>query len=528
MIHTHKKFLLATLHLFALFFLAGCSLVLETPLVAEPSNVALSTQAVAWDGGSLKEVYNPGGDRYTYAPSVIVDGGTEHIWTCHNRDSGVIKDYIFYTERVNGSVVSSEPVLFASTGGWDKVHVCDPSVLRSDVFYNGTQYSYVMFYLGNDIECSCHNQIGVAVAQNIAGPWTKYPDPIVTFPFSNNSLWGVGQPSATSVDGRGRFLLFYSEGDSTGRGFRRDINIGDLNSPSIGAAVRVTDSGLYRSGGATGQFTSFDVAYDPSRDRFYAVLEQYPFSSSYPSYLTSNLQVVSIGASSIWGGGGTWRYEGTITPTLTGIARNHNAGLKRTSGGSLANPNRLDVMFTNSCSREGGASCPTAEWSYNLWELSGSLDDVAAPPPTAAFTGFYRIANRYSGKVLDLPYGGYQTDGTKIQQYSYGGYPQQQWQIVAAGDGTHKIINSLSGKALDVPYETRQNDGSEIQQWSDAGSSQQRWNLVAVGPYYKIVNQLSGKVLDVPYEGYGDDGTLIQQWQDVGSQQQQWQIVSVP
>jgi hypothetical protein len=516
--------------LLVLLLLVGCGNP-KTAATPSPGN-GVSSQAVTWSANTLAQVYNPTGDIYTYAPSIIVEGNTEHIWTCHNKDSGVIKDYIYYTKRVNGSIVSSQPVLSASTTGWDSFHVCDPSVLRSNISYNGTSYSYVMFYLGNDQNCSCHNQIGVAVAQNIAGPWTKYPNPIVTFPFSDNSLWGVGQPSATSVDGNGRFLLFYSQGDTTGKGFRKDINIANLGNPSIGSAVRVTDSGLYRSDGAQGQFTSFDVAYDPSRDRFYAVLEQYPFSSVYPDYITSNLQVVSIEGSSIWNGGGTWRYEGTITPALTGLARNHNAGLKRTQYGALPSASQLEVVFTSSCARENGASCPTAEWSYDLWEIRGTLDNTAGTPPSGSpsgFSSYYRIVNRASGKALDVPHEVYQADGTKIQQYTYAGYPQQQWELVSVGGSYYKIVNRLSGKALDVPYETWQNDGSKIQQYAYGGYQQQQWLVQDVGGgYYKVVNRLSSKVLDVPYEGYQNNGTQIQQWADLGNLQQQWQLVSVP
>lgn len=506
--------------------LLGCSP--QPPNARTGPGTGVTAQAVSWTSGTLREVYNPSGNFYTYAPSVIVDGNTEHIWTCHNSQDGVVRDDIYYTKRVNGSVVSSQSVLTHSASGWDSYHICDPSVLRSNVTYNGTAYSYVMFYLGNDQNCSCHNSIGVAVAQNIAGPWTKYPNPIVAFPYSDTSLWGVGQPSAISVDGNGRFLLFYSQGDSIGRGFRRDINIGNLNSPSVGGAAQVTDSGLYRSDGTQGQFTSFDVAYDPSRDRFYAVLEQYPFSSIYPNYITSNLQVVSIEASSIWGGGGTWRYEGTITPALTGFPRNHNAGIKRDQYGGLINSGQLPVVFTKSCSRENGASCPVAEWSYDLWEISGSLDNSPSPPP-GGFSGYYKIVNRLSGKVLDVPYEAYQSDGTKIQQYAYGAYAQQQWQLTAVGSGYYEVINRLSGKALDVPYETYQNNGSKIQQYAYGGYPQQQWLLQDIGGgYYKIVNRLSAKVLDVPYEGYTANGTQIQQWSDEGTPQQQWQLASVP
>ncbi|THF66750.1 hypothetical protein E7T06_20580 [Deinococcus sp. Arct2-2] len=507
--------------------LTGCSVPTPPAASSEQPRPPLQGQAVTWTSSTVQEVYNPSGDRYSYAPSVMVEGQTEHIWTCHNRDSGVIKDYIYYTKRVNGAVVSSVPVLEASAAGWDKVHVCDPSVVKANVTYNSTAYSYVMFYLGNDAECSCHNSIGVAVAQSVEGPWIKYPSPIVTFPFADTNLWGVGQPSATSVDGNGRFLLFYSEGDTEGRGYRRDINLSNLNSPSIGAAVRVTDAGLSRSDGATGQFTSFDVTYDPSRDRFYAVLEQYPFSNVYPNYITSNLQVVSIEGSSIWNGGGTWRAEGLLTPSTTGFDRNHNAGLKRTPSGTLPSANQLDVVFTKSCSRAGGASCPVGEWSYDLWEVSGTLNNAAAPT-TPGFSGFYSMTNQFSGKALDIPFETVNTDGTKLQQYTYSGYAQQQWQLVDVGDGYHKIINRLSGKALDVPYETRLNNGTVIQQWTDSGGPQQQWKVEAVGSTFKLTNRLSGKVLDVPYEGYQNNATQIQQWSDLGSPQQRWSLVQVP
>lgn len=487
----------------------------------------LRAQSLTWNASSLRVVDNPAGQYYTYAPSVIVDGATEHIWSCHNKDSGIVKDYIYYTKRVNGVVTSSVPVLSPSASGWDSQHVCDPSVLRSNVTYNGTAYSYVMFYLGTDSP-NWHNQIGVAVAQNIAGPWIKYPSPIVADPFSDTSYWGVGQPSATSVDGNGRILLFYSQGDTNGKGFRRDINIGNLNSPSVGAAMEVTNAGLYRSDGFTGQFTSFDVAYDPGRDRFYAVLEQYPFSSAAPNFITSNLQLVSIDGSSIWNGGGSWRYEGTITPALTGFPRNHNAGFKRTGSGTLPNANRADIVFATSCAQDNGASCDATPWNYDLWEISGALDNAAAPHPTTS--GYYTITNRLSGKALDVPYETVGADGTQIQQYALNGYQQQQWQFTDLGSGFFKITNRLSGKALDLPSASAMNNGALLQQDSYTGGLQQQWKVEASSSDFKITNRLSGKVLDLPYETYQNDGSHIQQWDgsDPGTPQQQWKIQAAP
>lgn len=143
--------------------------------------------------------------------------------------------------------------------------------------------------------------------------------------------------------------------------------------------------------------------------------------------------------------------------------------------------------------------------------------------------GHYKLSNRLSGKVLDVPYEGYQNNGAKLQQWADLGYPQQRWQLTDLGNGYYKIINDLSGKALDVPYETYQNDGSRIQQWTYTGDPQQQWKVEDVGGgYCKITNRLSGKVLDVPYESYQSNGTQIQQWSDLATPQQQWTLEVVP
>jgi hypothetical protein len=326
----------------------------------------LQPTALSWNGSSLREIYNPSGNRYTYAPSIITEGNTDHIWTCHNDIDGNIRDHIYYTRRVNGVVQESRSVLGpAADGRWDDWHICDPSVLRSDVRYNNVDYRYVMFYLGNDRDCSCNNQIGVAFAQNIGGPWTRYPNPIVSW--STPSQWGVGQPTATSVDGRGRFLLFYTQGDTTTRAFRRDVNVSSA-SFSVGPALQITNAGLTGTDGSFDYLNNFDIAYDYSRDRFVAVREMHPYPTSDPNYIGTSLQVVSIPGSNIWNGGGTWQVEGAVTPSLTGLARNHNGGLRRNPYGGLLNTSQVSVILSESC-----ANCGFSLWSYDLWEITGDF-----------------------------------------------------------------------------------------------------------------------------------------------------------
>lgn len=341
---------------------------------------AVPPAAIRWDFYSLRPVFNPSGRFYTYAPSVIVDGATEHIWDCQNARDGVIRDHIRYIRRVRGRVVESRLVLAPGPeGSWDSFHACDPSVIRARVRFNGTRYKYLMFYLGFPRDGqpgqSRHNQIGVAFAQRIGGPWVKYPRPLIAFAGEGpgSREWGVGQPSAISLDKRGRVMLFYTQGNRSGtRGLRRVLDMSEMSRPLIGPALLISTSGLSGAGGGGDWLNNFDVAYDPARDRFFMVREQHPYASTRPTYIGSSLQIASIEGVSIRRGGGSWRVEGSITPEMTGFARNHNGGLARSEIGALPKPDRLTVYFSRSCAASPEFACDTPEWSYDLWSISGA------------------------------------------------------------------------------------------------------------------------------------------------------------
>lgn len=339
-----------------------------------------ASATVSWSTSTLTTTYAPtgapnaSGDRlyYAYAPSVVQSGDTTRIWTCHNSQSGVIEDDIFATKITSGSIVSDTSVLTKSSTGWDSFHICDPSVIRVNSVYNGTAYSYAMFYLGNDQNASAHNQIGVAYSNSLDGPWLKNPTPLVTFTGSDTSLWGAGQPSATTIDAAsGTALLFWVEGygsAETTKTYRAEIDLDGATGPVVGSKLQVTASGLTSATGGTDWLNNADFAYDPSRDRFYAVREQHPYPTTDPNYIGSSLQVVSIAGASIWGGGGSWTVESNITPSLTGYDRNHNAGIARTEFGTLPDSSKLTVVFTTSC-----GSCSNSLWQYQLHQITGAI-----------------------------------------------------------------------------------------------------------------------------------------------------------
>lgn len=325
-----------------------------------------------WQPTTVEIVYDPVGDFYAYAPSVIVEGDIEHIWTCHNAVDGHIKDSIYYTRRENGAVIESRPILAAdNASAWDSYHVCDPSVIAGDFAFGGNTYAYALFYLGNNVDASAQNQIGVAFAHELAADqWVKYPEPVVAY---DGKQWGVGQPSAVSLGG-GRVLLVYTKGHDGTITYRQEFDLSDLDTGVVATNEprSLTNLGLTGRNGRSDYLNNIDIAYDPAQERFFAVREQHPYPTTYPTYIGASLQLVSIPAERIFNGGGQWTVEGVIDASVTGLARNHNAGITRAADGTLADPTRLRVVFADSCGE--ASDCQTAEWTYDLWAVTGHLN----------------------------------------------------------------------------------------------------------------------------------------------------------
>ncbi|MBB6672525.1 hypothetical protein [Cohnella nanjingensis] len=350
-------------------------LLLVTVLLAACGDETFTS--IRWDASSLREAVDPPGDFYAYAPTAIEDGTAQHIYTCHNSEDGIIRDSVFYAKRVNGKIAENKEVLrHGEPGSWDSQNVCDTSVVGGKFHYDGVAYEYAMFYLGNNLPCSCNNQIGVAFANDLsADSWTKYPEPIVKYPLDDVS-WGVGQQSAVSLDGNGKMMLFYMRKDITNTLslMKVEVDLGDMARYTVGEPLEMTNEGLTGTGGLPNVADNADIVYDRSRDRFYAVTEMQPYPSDNPDYISEAEQVVSIPAAYVRGGGGAWRSEGTIDAGLTGFKRNHNAGIVRTIRGELPDTGKIKVMFTTSCAGAECASLP--EWTYEVWEIEGKLPKV--------------------------------------------------------------------------------------------------------------------------------------------------------
>jgi hypothetical protein len=157
-----------------------------------------------------------GGDApYNYAPSVMLDGGRYRMWWCSQL--GIANppgDDILYTESasLDGGFAGAKPV-FSGGGGFDAVHVCDPSVVKA----GGTYY---MYYTGSPGDHTHSNTIGLATSPD-GIVWTRAngAQPIVrpAGNVNNGNLYGAGQPSAVYLDGW--FYLMFTDTSGMGTGW---------------------------------------------------------------------------------------------------------------------------------------------------------------------------------------------------------------------------------------------------------------------------------------------------------------------
>ncbi len=328
----------------------------KTKALAAGASVAEAEEIACLDSDIANNaVLNPeSGQHYEYCPSVMYQGGVENVFFCRNKNDGQIIDYIYL--RRNGGVTLQ--VLAPTSGAWDSVHVCDPSVIQGYFNYSGTVYRYMMAYLGCSTYNSQQNQIGVAVSNDLLH-WVKYEgNPVVHHgyqsAYSSYFQWGVGQPSIVSVDHAGKVLMFYTKGTyNKTASYVRLCDFSNMNSPVISDEVYLSSSG-------TGDFLSNgDFAYTDGT--LYMVCDHHPFAGGSLDYIANESAIyaaswtLSDQVSSL--SNISWSRVGAINSSISGWERNHNCCFFRDPYGALA---ANMIYYTHASSSGGGL------WTYRI------------------------------------------------------------------------------------------------------------------------------------------------------------------
>jgi hypothetical protein len=147
------------------------------------------------------------------------------------------------------------------------------------------------------------------------------------------------------------------------------------------------------------------------------------------------------------------------------------------------------------------------------------------PGATTTYSGTYVLANRNSGKVLDVS-GQATADGSPVDQWPANGGTNQQWTVQPTGDGYYRLVGVQSGKPLEVPA-ANPVAGTHLAIGASATGSAalaQEWRLVPSGDgYLTLENRATGYLADVNGQSTADGASVIE-WPPNGGNNQQWQL----
>lgn len=476
--------------------------ILVSSLIVLALATLLSTQAFALTAETSSTMaplfQKASGEFYNYAPCMIqVDPTTKYVYYCSNRTSSEIVDYICWrkgTLENSEWVWGEENVAFGpSASDWDCCHVCDPDIVKGQFQYGGHTYTWAMTYLGvAQWDCNA-NQIGIAFADSIEGPWIKFSqNPIIHAP--NTTSWGVGQDSMVSLDLAGQFRIVYRYSDGTGDYCRyKDFDFTIAENYSESAAHSVTLQGLLDGVSHT---CPSHVVYDPDREAYFIAAEHIWDEQKRSCRET---MIAMLSKTEFESSTGTWDVLYKYNRSNTGYASNHNSAFCRDPYGYNTVPNKLTVVMSSGDDQ--------GLWTFKINE--GTLGLVDAHSSGAFTTGHvYKLRNKETGLVLD---NWNSSNGAACYAYEWTGVHNQQWIFTKTGVNDYKLINRWTGKALDN-YENSTPTITYV--WDDVSATDQRWEICQVEPdYYYVKNVATGRSLTssgnangaaitaVPYEG---------------------------
>ena len=319
---------------------------------------------------SVRYEFGGGAGHYDYAPSFIVDKyGIIYGYLCQNREPFKIVDYIYLYKGIptpDGTVWQpGTEVIEPSRTGWDDCHICDPDVREYDIRdTNGNTHKWIMTYLGVDQWDCNHNQIGLAVADNIEGPWTKCDNLNPIIPYDRFDKWGTGQSTSIVLDDTTIAIFYHSTTTVANGGLAmRIINLSDMKKFEPGEELKTP-------------FIWANTYVALTKDRIYAVSEQRSenYEKEIPTWV-GDLCVVRYKDRSddfvadMTDPIETWTEIGRVTPELSHFPRNHNPGFLTDSKGWIPDENKLTVYFTTAVTGDDWL------WSYDLYSATFPTKD---------------------------------------------------------------------------------------------------------------------------------------------------------
>ena len=168
---------------------------------------------------------------------------------------------------------------------WD-TYIGSASIVKGTFAKGEETYNWLIAYCAtNDAEDRAF-QIGIAVAKDPMGTWTKLDAPVITFDKNTYGATSMGcyAPSVVNYNKESGIRIFYTYADTYGHfAYLWDANLADLTKIDGQKAMLPTNGNL-SGGDAELMFPNADFAYDETNKKFVAVKDYSPSAGTKPNY----------------------------------------------------------------------------------------------------------------------------------------------------------------------------------------------------------------------------------------------------
>ncbi len=375
-------------------------------------------QAAALPSPTTRTFYtgiDPGvGHFYTYAPSVIqTSPSTRDVFDCENYKSNVVHDNVYLSvgHLINGQWEYGPlktvfgPADDPNPHGYFSIHACEPEVIGGKFGFGGEPYKWALLFTAESAPTNSSNQLGIAFANNPAGPWTPDLTPIVQTAddFGHNqypydcppNLYCLGQPAAVDFGQSGHILVTYmSNAGSPGTDASpseglvlRELNLSNVpaSGPCPQCLVALPNGKKIEAVTTAGLAWPPDdasIAYDAATGDIVISYDGGPPNpDADEAPVTPWVTVATMSESGLLSGLGTWQVLGDIGSCLSGHSLNHNSEIVRLPDGDMPNGDELSMMYTvanHNLDTEWGV------WGYRIWSLETPLGSGLQPEPAAS------------------------------------------------------------------------------------------------------------------------------------------------
>lgn len=251
-----------------------------------------------------------------------------------------------------------EIILKGSDSSWDK-YIFSPSVIKGEFKKGAETYNYLLAYGGRKTSNDIANQIGIAYAKELTGPWIKHPEPLIKYDAGiYGDEYGAGAPSLVSYDKKGKVRIFYSYAETNLANERvLDADLSDLNNIILDKGTRQISVDGLRDNADMTILANADFALDEN-DTLYVVRDVYPLSSNIPGNATSlqvakaNVKILNDFVNYSWEVIETFNSSNTIDfddPESMGWDEIYSAAFVRDSYGYISSTqDKLEYIYSTS------------------------------------------------------------------------------------------------------------------------------------------------------------------------------------